>query len=178
MIFVRIADAYRIFARKHPIAFTGISLILAVMWATVIVRFSREDADISGARSAKIIVGLANTVAPSADITLENYESVPFLHNSERVVRKLAHMTEYAILAVLEMSFLFGFRDLPRKYTYLFTVISTGVLAFIDEKKIQTMTEGRYGSWIDIGIDMLAAVIAVRLVYLLTGKYRRKKMSG
>ena len=177
MIFVRITDAYRHFARKHPIVFIGINMILVILWAMVIMRFSGEDAEVSGERSAKIIVGIVNTVAPSANVTMENYDSIAFLHNSERVVRKLAHMTEYGILTVLILAVLFGFRDLPRKYSYLIPVAAVILLGFTDEKN-QTTVSGRYGSVFDVAVDVAASIITVRLIYLLTKRYRRKKREG
>ena len=80
--------------------------------------FSDENADQSGYRSASVLVGIINAVAPDANVTMENYEQIPALENSERVVRKLAHMTEYGILTALVWSLCFGFRDIPRNYSF------------------------------------------------------------
>ncbi|MCR5591235.1 MAG: VanZ family protein [Lachnospiraceae bacterium] len=175
--FVKITDAYRGAARRQPVIFVAVNIVLVILWVALIMHFSGEIADVSGQRSAKIVVGIINTVAPSANVTLENYESIEALHNSERVVRKLAHMTEYGILTVLIMSVLFGFRDFPRKCSYLIVVIATAVLATIDEKN-QTTVEGRYGSAFDVCIDVAASLIAVRLIFLLTQSYRRKKRAA
>ena len=171
---VRILDAYRRFARRHPIRFIGINIVLVVLWTCVIMRFSGENADISGPRSARVLVGLVNVVAPSANITLENYESVAALHNSEKVIRKLAHAVEYGFLAFLVFAVLFGFRDLPRKYTYVLPVMFVMGLGIIDEKN-QTMVSGRYGSWFDVCVDTIAAVIVVILLRHLTMRYRLRK---
>ena len=170
-----IMDAYRRFARRHPLRFIGICVILICMWTVVIMRFSGENADISGNRSARVLVGIVNAVAPSADITLDNYEHVPALHNSEKVVRKLAHMTEYGILTALIWSLFFGFRNLPRKYSYIFPVIIVFCLGVIDEKN-QTTIDGRYGSWFDVCVDTAAAILIVLLAHHLTKRYRRRKM--
>lgn len=172
---MKILDAYRRFARRHPLRFIGICSILIIIWMAVIMRFSGESADISGNRSARMLVGIVNTVAPSADITLDNYEQIPALHNSERVVRKAAHMIEYGILTALIWSLLFGFRDLPRKYSYIFPVIIVFCLGIIDEKN-QTTIEGRYGSWFDVCVDTVSAIIIVCLARYLTDRYRRQKM--
>ncbi len=168
-------DAYRRFARRHPIRFLCISIALVLCQIVVIMHFSGEEADISGARSARVLVGIVNVVAPSADVTLENYETVPALHNSEKVVRKVAHMIEYGLLSFLMWSVFFAFRDLPRKYAYILPVVFTALLGIIDEKN-QTTVTGRYGSWFDVSVDVAASVIAVWIAYLLTKRYRQGKM--
>ena len=173
-IFVRTVDVLRRFARRHPIRFIAINTVLVILWICVIMRFSGENADISGPRSAKVLVGIVNVIAPSADITLDNYQSVEALHNSEKVVRKLAHMTEYGILTLLLFALLFGFRDIPRKISYAIPVIFVACLGMIDEKN-QTTISGRYGSWFDVCVDVLAAVIVIYLSHRLTMRYRLQK---
>ena len=170
-------DAYRRFARRHPIRFIGINIVLVVLWVGVIMRFSGENADISGPRSAKVLVGIVNTVAPSANITLDNYENVAALHNCEKVIRKLAHAIEYGLLTVLVFAVLFGFRDLPRKYAYIIPVLFVFCLGALDEKN-QTTVSGRYGSWFDVCVDTAAAVLVVILIRRLTKRYRLQKIRG
>lgn len=166
-------DAYRRFARRHPIRFLSISLVLVVCQVALIMHFSGENADISGARSAKVLVGIVNVIAPTADVTLDNYETLPALHNSEKVVRKIAHMIEYGVLSFLVYSFLFGFRDLDRRYAYILPVVFVAVLGMLDEKNQTTIT-GRYGSWFDVSVDIFASVIAVTAAYRLTRRYREE----
>lgn len=171
---MNIMDVYRRFARRHPLRFIAICIILILVWIFVIMRFSGENADISGNRSARALVGIVNVVAPNANVTLDNYEDIPALHNSEKVVRKLAHMFEYGVLSALVWSLLFGFRDLPRKYAYIIPVIIAFGLGAADEHN-QTGIEGRYGSWFDVLVDTAAAVIVVALARRLTQHYRLRK---
>ncbi len=172
---VGMLDAYRRFARRHPIRFIGINIALVVLWIGVIMRFSGENADVSGPRSAKVLVGIVNVVAPSANITLDNYETVDALQNCERVIRKLAHAIEYGILTTLVFAVLFGFKDLPRKYAYILPVVFVFCLGAIDEKN-QTTVSGRYGSWFDVCVDTAAAIIVVILIRRLTKRYRLWKI--
>ncbi len=167
-------DAYRRYARRHPLRFIGINLILVVLWVGVIMHFSGENADISGGRSARLLVGLVNTVAPSANVTMDNYKSMNALFNAEKVIRKLAHMIEYSVLSILIWSVCFGFRKMPRKYAYILPVIFTASLAVIDERN-QTTISGRYGSWFDVCVDITASIITVILAYRLTRRYRALK---
>ena len=171
---MKILDAWRRFARRHPLRFIAVYTVLVVCQIALIMRFSGEDADISGARSSRILVGIVNVVAPSADITLDNYETVPALHNSEKVVRKLAHFIEYGILTLFIWSLLFGFRDLPRKYAYIVPVITVALLGAFDERH-QKVVPGRYGSWFDVCVDVFAAIVTVTIAYRLTRNYRAQK---
>lgn len=167
-------DGYRHFARRFPVLFICINLILVIWWLGVIMWFSGENAEVSGGRSARILVTIVNAVDPSANVTLENYESIALLDNSEKVIRKLAHMFEYAVLATLVWAVLFGFRNLSRRFAYIIPVLLVGLAGSIDEKH-QTYVDGRYGSWVDVCIDMLGAVIAVFIAYRLTCRYRALK---
>ena len=171
---LKIMDAYRIYARRHPIRFMLINIILVAVWICVIMGFSGESADVSGDRSAKVLVGIVNAIAPDANVTLDNYKTNPGLFNSEKVVRKLAHMTEYGLLAFLIFSFLFGFRDLPRRYAYIVPVASVALLGTIDEIN-QTRVAGRYGSLFDVTVDVVAAIVAVSISRFLTRCYRKEK---
>ncbi len=172
--FLRMMDAYRRYARRHPLRFLGINLILVIAWVAIIMHFSGENADISGNRSARLLVGIVNTVAPAKNVTLANYKADAALFNAEKVLRKLAHMAEYGFLSLLLWSVCFGIRDLSRRYAYIIPVAFTAVLAVIDEKNQTTIT-GRYGSWFDVCVDITAALIAVMTAFCLTRRYRREK---
>ncbi len=164
-------DAYRRYSRRHPVRFISINLILVLVWIAVIMGFSSEDADVSGDRSARVLVGIVNVIDPDANVTLENYQSFPGLENSERIVRKLAHMTEYGLLALLMFSFLYGFKDLPRKQNYIIPVAFVALLGTIDEIH-QTTVAGRYGSLFDVCVDTSAAFIVICLVHHLVYRFR------
>ena len=90
----------------------AVNTVLIILWVAVIMRFSGENADISGPRSSGIIIGIINAVAPSANVTAENYKSIGYLYTAEKVVRKLAHMTEYGILTF----FIFSLRFIEREF--------------------------------------------------------------
>ena len=170
----KVMDAYRLFARKYPVLFIGINLMLICLWISVIMGFSSENDEVSGGRSARILVGLVNVIAPSADVTLKNYESLEALQNTEKALRKAAHMFEYGVLAMLVWAVMFGFRDLPRRYAYIMPVLAVICVGSIDEKN-QTTVTGRTGSWVDVCVDAAGALIAVFIAYRLTKMYRDLK---
>lgn len=166
-------DAYRRFARRHPLRFICICAVLVICQVVIIWHFSGENADISGNRSSSILIGLAGVFAPSANVTKDAIDASETLINCERVVRKCAHMTEYAILTILIWSLLFGIKKLPRRYAYIIPVVFVACLGILDEAN-QTRIDGRYGSWFDVCVDITASMITVYLAYRLTKRYRRK----
>jgi VanZ family protein len=92
------------------------------------------------------------------------FSSVPSLSSGlggwDLVLRKLAHMTEYAILAVLLVRAL-------GSYAWAFGLAVT--YAASDEVH-QLFVRGRHGSPIDVGIDAVGALIGLGL---LRSKLRR-----
>jgi len=76
---------------------------------------------------------------------------------SDLVLRKLAHMTEYAILFCLFYRSLKKTTAFPQKRSLLLALILTILYAATDEYH-QTFVLGRAGRVIDVGIDSLGAL--------------------
>ena len=171
---IRAMDGYRRSARSHPALFVCINLILVISWTGLIMRFSGENAEVSGGRSARILVTLVRAIAPSSGVTLDNYETVLVLDNCEKVLRKLAHMTEYGILAALVWSALYGIKKLSRRIRSLIPPLFVCMIGSIDEIN-QTRVDGRYGSWFDVCVDLLGALIALIVIYRLIRLYDLRK---
>ncbi|MBO4904429.1 MAG: VanZ family protein [Lachnospiraceae bacterium] len=168
---VAVMDVYRCFARRHPVCFICVNMVLVLLWVGVIMHFSGEDADVSGRRSSSILVGIIHAMSPSSEVTVNGYDYDPVLINAERVVRKIAHMIEYGILSILIRSLLFGFASLPRVFAYVLPVIGVACLGVVDEMN-QRSIPGRYGSLFDVSVDITASVITMFIVYRLTERYR------
>ena len=75
------------------------------------------------------------------------------------LIRKCAHMSEYAILM---FTFLYGFKKNNIKHSVIYAFLSTVLYAFTDEFH-QLFVENRSGSMIDVFIDSLGAVITTLL---------------
>ncbi len=73
------------------------------------------------------------------------------------IVRKIAHMTEYAILFVLNFRIISLYR--PPHQSLLLSVASCLVFALSDEFH-QTLIPGRTGTLADVGIDMTGVLVA------------------
>lgn len=79
------------------------------------------------------------------------------------ITRKLAHITEYAVLSGLTYRALGGTTRLITQHRLLVSII-IGILYSLTDEYHQTWISGRTGRWFDIGIDGVGVVIG-GLVY-------------
>lgn len=86
----------------------------------------------------------------------------------ELIIRKMAHMGEYALLA---FTFIYGFskNKLILQKILLFSLSSTFLYACSDEFH-QLFIAGRSGQLVDVMIDTMGGVIAIILFYFIKKK--------
>ena len=92
----------------------------------------------------------------------------------EVVIRKSAHLLEYAFLG-LELAVFFLLNN-KGKIRFALPFISALVVSSIDET-IQYFS-GRYSSIFDVALDMVGASIAIGLVFLIRKIFKRKKSTS
>ncbi len=85
-----------------------------------------------------------------------------------RLIRKVAHLTEYAVLAALWLRALVRDGQPARRAAWIALTVS-GLWALVDEGR-QAAQPNRTGSALDVAVDTTGAVIALTL---LTGDWRR-----
>lgn len=100
-----------------------------------------------------------------------------FLHFSNSsilhtIIRKGAHMCEYAILALL---LYYGFKHFLQDKIYLFAFLSSILYAGLDECH-QLFVDGRAGRLTDILIDTSGACLALLILYFLTLHIKQKRI--
>ena len=129
--------------------------LMTLAWAGEIFYLSTPTFSGSFSQSflTQVLDGLHLSVSPD---TLDLLDSI---------LRKLAHLTEYAILGLLLYGCLGrkdGFRWRPRLASWC--VVAASAYALTDELH-QVFSPGRHPSLIDCGIDAIGAAIAMMLVY-------------
>lgn len=80
------------------------------------------------------------------------------------VFRKLAHMTEFFILALI-FSKVIGF-SIKKNYKILIVTIAFGILYAISDEVHQLFVPGRVGSVIDIMIDGLGVLLGAAVFFI------------
>lgn len=149
--------------------------MLTVLWMVVIFRFSAQPAtksqEISGTVSYRAVVTcnqILNLRMTEGQITLRA-EQIDY------PIRKVAHMTEYAVLAIFIGACFIGYRKWETK-TYWLSLLLTACYAATDEVH-QLFVEGRAGRFSDVCIDSVGAAIGLVLfgiVLKIVGKHCEK----
>lgn len=133
-------------------------LILCICWMGVIFWFSAQVADESTQMSDGILVWVERVL--HVDLIQEGnviYDVAAF------IVRKLAHMSEYAVLGIL---FYLYAKEVVDKKVAVFAIVGVLLYAISDEVH-QLFVPGRSGKLLDVCIDTFGGSIGVFLIYLL-----------
>ena len=132
-----------------------IALLIADM--AVIFSFSAEKASQSDETSSSVIERIVKIIYKDFDSWKEEakYEKV---ESYQHLVRKLAHMTEYASLGVLScaLALTFGMKIKNLLIAFLFCVLYSG-----SDEFHQLFVPGRSGQLTDVLIDSSGALIGI-----------------
>lgn len=143
--------------------YSNIAGVLAVAWMCVIFAFSAQTKE----ESSVVSEGLSYRMASATGLFFHLNIDEETLRAIEHLIRKSAHMTEFAILAVLIFIWL-GRWQMIRLRRTVGAMALASLYACTDEFH-QLFVEGRAGLLSDVLVDSLGAVIGV-LVFLLIGR--------
>lgn len=150
-------------------------IIPAIIWMVFIFYMSGKTGQESSGQSGKIslfITDLLEKVRQDSPQEMQNLQDI-----LELVIRKAAHMTEYAILFLL--SYLETVKismSQSRFYNRSIAVLISLLYACSDEMH-QLLVPGRSGKMIDVGIDM-AGVLIVLICMILSKNTKWKIICG
>ncbi len=143
--------------------------VAAVFWMSVIFLFSGQPADESTQTSLRVERMICSVAVPGYVLKTPE-EQTALAQRIEFPVRKGAHMTEYAILAVLFLGIV-SRRELTRR-ELVRAVFLAAVYAAADEFH-QRFVPGRSGQLRDVLIDSAGGTIGVLAAYGLLHKRER-----
>lgn len=145
-------------------------------WMAVIFSFSaqvaEESSELSGSFAYEVVDATGKMLGKGWEIS----QVLSYAEKIEYLVRKLAHMTEYAILALLAYAFYVSMEVKGRK-KYLASLATASLYAVTDEVH-QLFVAGRSGSFRDVCIDTAGAALALLLVSFIgkiAGKHCEKR---
>ncbi len=152
---------------KHIIFFflKPLSFLPALAMMYVIYGFSAQDAGTSGNLSMDVSVKIVEVGNDILDKDLDEVQIEQYAYQIEHPVRKLAHMTEYFMLAVA-VSFpfyVYGLRGFP-----LMLVAGIICVAFATgDEYHQSFVAGRGPSVKDVGIDSIGVFLGILTVQII-----------
>ena len=154
----------------------SLAVVLAV--AAMIFFFSAQKAEDSSKLSGEVTDFVLSLVVPGyRDMTPA--ERAPYLVNWSLTVRKCAHFSEYALLAVSLVCFLHYLlrKGTPWQILALAWLFAT-LYACTDELH-QTFVDGRGPALLDVAIDSAGALTGALLATLAVGvKYKNQKLDA
>jgi VanZ family protein len=122
----------------------------------IILLFAGDD--FSAGRTSRILLPLLRHFFPDVDVAT--------LRELHGVVRKAAHVIEYALLAFLAYRALRLTIDVSVLATAAWTLGIVLLVASTDELR-QSLIEARTGSIVDVGLDLAGGALGVALVVAL-----------
>jgi len=150
--------------------------VLALVWMCVIFAFSAQNKEESGAVSESFSYRMVSSTGHFFHWKLDEEQLHEIAGAIEGAVRKGAHMTEYAVLAVLLFIWL-GLWEMAQLLRAAAAFAISAAYAASDEFH-QLFVPGRSGRVSDVFIDSSGALLGI-LLFVLLGKLaqalRRKK---
>ena len=142
-------------------------------WMLVIFLFSAQPAEESGELSESVVFQLVDGAERVFGLRLSELDRFHVAELLSYPVRKCAHMTEYAVLALLAFCF---FRQLgiQGRQGYGAAWLLAVLYAVTDEVH-QIFVPGREGMVLDVCIDAAGAFLGLLCLKMIFGKMCRKK---
>lgn len=153
-------------------------LIAIALWMVIIFWFSAQPAD----ESSNMSDGISYQIVLQADRILHLDMTTTQMENyAERIhypIRKAAHMTEYAILAILVWKYL-GTTVYLKRNRVRGVISELFVIAYASTDEFhQLFVSGRSGECKDVCIDAVGALIALLIAEIITGILEKREKIG
>ncbi len=141
-------------------------LLPPLAWMALIFLFSAMPSD-SSTRQSSTLADMLVSVA-GRFLFLDQTARVLLSARLEPVLRKLAHMTEYAVLFILWRHALRSLGNTLKKASFVSALIC--ILYAASDELHQLFVPGRSGMVMDVGIDSLGVFIAFIILFLMERK--------
>ena len=160
--------------RKNKVRITSnIAGILALAWMIVIFAFSAQTSEESSVVSEGLSYRMVSTTGRLLKLNIDEEKIREIADSIEHVVRKAAHMTEYAILSVLLYVWISRWR-MPRVRRVCLAAALAILYACSDEFH-QLFVAGRSGRVNDVLIDSAGAVLGLALFLFINRRTRKAR---
>ncbi len=154
--------------------------VACVLWVCFIFGNSLQSGEQSSEKSSTVVdvvQSVAKWIAPDSYIATATGEDYDKIH---KVVRKLAHFTEYAILGGLLCWCYFSYTDDKK---WLWASAATLLAVPFTDETLQKFVQGRAGRATDMLIDLSGELVGFAIAWLLLllfllWKKRRKEKKG
>ena len=143
-----------------------IAFIPAIIWMIIIFGFSGNNGEESSSQSYKVAKIIVDTYDSILHLDMSDEQKEATIDNITFAVRKVAHFTEYMILAVLFMT-PFIINGLCRKKAFIISIVFVILYASTDEIH-QLFIPGRAGMVRDVIIDSCGGLLGSVCVFYVS----------
>ena len=156
-----------------------ILIILLIITFFYIFNFSSQDSEKSGNLSRTITVSVTKNIKKIQELDYNKKNDV--LNTIEKVIRKLAHFSEYTFLGILLMSLMSTY-NLKQINKFVLS-IGIGFLYACSDEFHQLFVPGRTAKFTDVLIDTSGVIVGSVIIFILIfiiNKYiiRKKAIDG
>lgn len=138
----------------------GFLFLVLIFWMGVIFAFSAQPAEESGKISDGVCYKMVSGASHLLRLAWNEEQLETYAVWISFPVRKAAHMTEYAILAILAWWNQQAWRQVFNRHNYAHAFLFAVVYAMTDEFH-QTFVRGRSGNLTDVCIDGMGACLGL-----------------
>lgn len=142
-----------------------VSIIVVLIWMSVIFSFSNQQGEGSGNTSRRISEVIVRIIDVQNRYT--SFEKDNLIETVEPILRKIAHLTTYAIGGIAIANCVWQFCSKEKRAIGISTCI--GVLYAISDEVHQLMIDGRNGNIKDVIIDSIGILIGIMIFLLIKG---------
>ena len=146
--------------------------VILLAWMGLIFLMSAQDGEESAALSGGIVNWLVQILLRGVE-DMEPDRLAELKYILTVLIRKLAHFTEYAVLAGIGMGLLHSYGCLSPTYSGMVWLGAT--LYAVTDEIHQGFTAGRAPRAFDVCIDSAGALFGVLVIYVLLVQHRRRK---
>lgn len=150
-----------------------ITFCILFLWMAVIFSFSAQNAEESSETSHSVAYRIAEKGSMLFHQEKTEAELRKQAESMQVIIRKGAHMTEYAILAILLVLHLDCYNFNKKKVFLLSWLFTTGYAA--TDEFHQLFVPGRAGQLRDVGIDSAGGLLGILFMLLL---WKRQEKNG
>lgn len=165
-----LGNLYNRFALQHSVVLFAVQSFFVFVWINIIMGFSSETGEESGLLSKTLLFRSMSFFGGTGGKSMSEIVGSESFLQYEKILRKSAHMFEYAVLALLVWAVIYTVIKIPWVLSYCTAVAAVFIVAICDEKN-QSIMSGRYGSMTDVWVDLIGAglmIIGIMMVVSLT----------
>lgn len=155
----------RLKRKENAGKWSNIAGILAIVWMCIIFAFSAQTKEESSVVSEGFSYRMVSTTGLFFHLNIDEEQLRELANSIEHFVRKGAHMTEYAILAILLFGWLGGWE--MRQLCRTCTAMGLASLYACSDEFHQLFVAGRAGQISDVLVDSAGAVFGLALFLVL-----------